>query len=469
MCSAHIRLSGNPVLTYDAAFFGCGLEVGMPLLSWLLNFVYALLLACCAPVLLYKAVRFGKYRDGFAEKLLGRVPQSPPEARTVWFHAVSVGEVLQLETIVPRLRREQPGTHVVISTTTVTGMKLARERFPDETCCYFPLDFSWAVDRAIARIAPSLIVLVELELWPNFIRAAGRRGIKLAVINGRMSDRSFRGYRRIRFLIAPLLRSLSLVAVQTAQYEQRFSELGARRTLVTGSIKFDRVRTNRDNPATEEIARGFGLGDDEIVLIAGSTQSPEEQMALDAWSQLRAEHPGLRLILVPRHRERFDEVARLVTDGGHALIRRSESSGPDATRSPEAVLLLDTLGELQDCWGLADIAFVGGSFGDRGGQNMIEPAAFGAAVLFGPNTWNFQDIVGRLLDQGGATVVPSTDDFRGFVQNLLADPDRRLQMGAAARECVVSQAGASAQTVAELIRVLNEPVRVEAVQSARAA
>jgi 3-deoxy-D-manno-octulosonic-acid transferase len=419
-----------------------------------LNLAYLLVLAVASPVIAWRAVRHGKYVDGWSEKLLGRLPVLNEHENVVWFHAVSVGEVLQLETIVPRFTRLHPDATVLITTTTGTGLEIARERFGQHHCCYFPLDFSWSVRRALKRVQPKLAVLVELELWPTFVFEASRTA-QVAIINGRMSDNSFRGYSRIRFLIEPVLKRIAAIGVQTEEYGRRLESLGGQNVEVTGSIKFDRVETNRNNSGTDLLRQLFSIAEDDVVLIAGSTQSPEEDFAVEAWESLRNEIPNLRLIIVPRHKERFNDVANLIEARGGKLVRRSLLNGPE-TIDPEAVILLDTLGELSHCWGLADVAFVGGSFGDRGGQNMIEPAAFGCAVVVGPNTTNFRDIVVDLNAKDAIQVVQSPSDFQQALHELLIDEPRRTQMGVAAAELVQTQSGASSKTI-ELLESLWKP------------
>lgn len=442
-------------------------------MPWFLNCCYLLLVLAAAPVLVYRRIVYGKYRDGWAEKLWGQAPLRNPERPCLWFHAVSVGEVLQLETVVARLEADLPGIDFVISTTTSTGRGVAEKLFSQHTICYFPLDFSWSVRRALVRVRPTAVILVELELWPNFIQAARRQGIPVALINGRLSERSYRGYFRIRWLTGRLLQCLSAIAVQNDQYRQRFLALGAPadRLQVTGSIKFDRIETDRQNPQTRELAAVFGLHSDDCVFVAGSTQAPEEQFAFETWLELQTEFPKLRLILVPRHMERFDEAARLVESQGIPLIRRSrlavngrEAAGARLRPAGLAgalppVLLLDTLGELAACWGLADVAFVGGSLTNRGGQNMIEPAAYGAAVLFGPNTQNFHETVEALLSRRGARVVYDRQDLTAAVREFLADRKQAAALGRAAQEFVLSQQGATERTVSMIHRMMsNQPL-----------
>ena len=439
----------------------------MPLLiGWLLNCIYCLLLLAVAPVLFYRRLRFGKYRGGWREKLAGRLVRRHADRRCIWFHAVSVGEVLQLQKVLDETAARFPDAELFVTTTTDTGYEVACSKYPQHTVAYFPLDFTWAVSRALNAIRPDLVVLVELELWPNFIFQCQRRGIPLALINGRIGEKSFRGYSRIKPLIRRMLRSFDVLAVQNETFGQRLASLGAAadRIVVTGNIKFDRVESNRQNARTAELRRTFGIQPHERVFIAGSTQAPEEMYALDAWRSLRGEFPDLRLILVPRHKERFEDVAELVHQRGVPLLRRSQLTVATATASLPPVttcvpvLLLDTLGELAACWGLADIAFVGGSLTNRGGQNMLEPAGYGAAVLFGPNTWNFKDITQALLMRNAARVVRGPEELTQAVRELLQQPHIAGRMGKCAREFVAEQQGATAKTVDRISKLFTQDV-----------
>lgn len=441
-------------------------------MSLLLNLAYCLLLAAVSPVLVYRSLIHGKYRTGWGEKLFGSLPELGKVAadqERYWFHAVSVGEVLLLQTIIPELRSRSPHAEIVLTTTTTTGHAVAREKFSDVTLAYFPLDFSWAVRKAISRIRPTQIVLVELELWPNFLKAAQLNGIPVSLINGRLSEKSFRGYSKIRWLLRPVLQSFNLLAVQNETYAERFRALGARPEglHVTGSAKFDRINTDRRNEHTLRLRKTFGLTEDEPVFIAGSTQDPEEKIALETWLGLQNEFPELRLILVPRHKERFDETARLVNSFRLPLLRRSAvdveegTVGADGRGGAKPVILLDTLGELSACWGLADFAFVGGSMGDRGGQNMIEPCAYGAAVCFGPNTRNFRDVVESLLTRKAARVVEDKAALAAVLREWLTDRQSAVKQGVAAREFVLSQSGASTMTI-DLLLGTNEEPRIAA-------
>ncbi|MDB5335808.1 MAG: waaA [Planctomycetaceae bacterium] len=420
-------------------------------MSWLLNLVYLSVAILAAPWLLYRRVILKKRLGDWRHKFLGELPHQYPQRPCIWLHAVSVGEVVQLGPVLEQLSSQCPGYGMWISTTTVTGQEVAKKLYPQHTVVYFPIDFTWSVARALDRVNPAAIVLVELELWPNFIAAAKHRQIPILLINGRVSERSYRSYRWIRPLLRQILPQLHQIAVQNQTYANRLLDMGAQpqQITITGSIKFDRVETNRQNARTLEIGESFGLQADETLLIAGSTQAPEEELALAAYRTLHTEFPKLRLMLVPRHKERFEEVASLAEREGWPLVRRSQISlvGKLNDASQRPILMLDTLGELSACWGLADIAFVGGSLSRRGGQNMIEPAGYGAAILFGPHTHNFKDVVALLLDADAAQVISRPEDFTSTIRELLVNPQHAAEMGRRAQQLVTAQRGATRQTV----------------------
>jgi 3-deoxy-D-manno-octulosonic-acid transferase len=435
-----------------------------PVARWLLNGVYAVALVVAAPWLAWRALRTGKNREGFAAKLLGRVPVRAGDRPCVWLHAVSVGEVNLLAVLLKELRRRWPEWDFVVSTTTKTGYELAQKKYGSEhTVFYCPTDFSWAVDEAIRRVRPAMLVLAELELWPNLVAGAKRARARVAVVNGRLSESSSRGYRRVAPLVRGTFGRLDLVAAQDEATRKRFLALGAkpRAVVVTGSLKYDGAQTERDNARTAALRDLAGIDRDEPVWLVGSTQAPEEEIALRVYSRVARDHPALRLVIVPRHPERFDEVAAAMRRSGVAFARRSEleaallPGGRGSNGSPLA-LLVDTVGELGAWWGLATIGFVGGSFGDRGGQNMIEPAAYGVATCFGPNTRNFRDIVAALLAADGACVVADEAELEAFVRRCLEQPDEAGALGERASRFVSTQLGATARTINLLEGLLDE-------------
>ncbi|MCL2305301.1 MAG: 3-deoxy-D-manno-octulosonic acid transferase, partial [Planctomycetaceae bacterium] len=351
--------------------------------SWFLNVAYVGLLVIFSPIILYRAVAHGKYRQGFRQKFLGLVPELPQlqaPKRRIWFHAVSVGEINLLRPLLAMIREERPDWECVVSTTSLTGMQLAKRLYAaDHKVFYCPLDFSWAVFTAIRRIRPNMLVLAEQEIWPNLFYAAKKHGVKLALINGRFGESGYRRYKRFRLFFRPILRMLDVIAVQSETYAGWFHSVGAYGDTIeiTGSMKFDGAQTDRNNPKTVQLANLAGINvDSEIVFLAGSTQEPEEEYALDAFEKLKDSWPQLKLILVPRHPERFEAVANLLESRGVDWMRRTQlDSQPD--KKGKRVLLVDCVGELGAWWGVSKIAFVGGSMGSRGGQNMLEPAAFG--------------------------------------------------------------------------------------------
>ncbi len=432
-------------------------------MPYLLNVLYLLALLALSPWLLYKALTIGKYRRGLWEKLSGSVSHSalrtPHSAlkKVAWFHGVSVGEIHLLQQVVARFRQRHPDWHCVISTTTDTGFEEARKRFPDLAVFYWPFDFSWAVRRALRRVKPSLVVLAEGEIWPNFVLAAKQRDVAIAVINGRMSPRSFRRYSLVRGLVRHLFKRIDLFAVQTQEHAAGFRALGAvsERVVVTGSVKYDGVATDRRNPRTQELGRLLQVKESDLIWIAGSTQAPEEEIALDIFRRAKAKYSNLRLFVVPRQKERFEEVGALLRRSGLPFLRRSELTGPVSDRT--AVILVDSMGELGGLWGLADVAFAGGSLdGRRGGQNMIEPAAYGAAVVFGPHVWNFRDTAARLVAAGAAIQVSHAAALDLVMHRLLSDAQERQRLGSAAQQLVRSQQGATERTIEALERLLVE-------------
>jgi 3-deoxy-D-manno-octulosonic-acid transferase len=380
----------------------------------------------------------------------------------IWFHGVSVGEIHLLRQVVARYRQRHPDHECVISTTTDTGYTEACKHFAGLPVFYWPFDFSWAVRRALRDVRPSLVVLAEGELWPNFLFAAKRQGVPVAVINGRMSPRSARNYRRLGPLARMLVRCPSLIAAQTEEYAAGYRALGAENVIVTGNVKYDGVEGDRDNLKTRDLRRLLSIADNQLVWIAGSTQAPEEEIALDIYRRGRDDHPNLRLILVPRQKERFDEVAAFLRRSGIPFLRRSEilSSPQPVTPSPlHPVILVDTIGELGALWGLADVAFVGGSLdGKRGGQNMIEPAAYGAAVVFGPHVWNFKDTAARLVEAKAALQITGAASLELVIRRLLGNENERKCLGSAARDFVQRQQGATEKTLAALARLFTVPL-----------
>jgi 3-deoxy-D-manno-octulosonic-acid transferase len=424
-------------------------------MAYLLNVVYLAAWLCLGPWLAWQAWFRKKPVRGLGAKWFGRVahPKLDATRPVAWFHGVSVGEIHLLRQVVARFRERFPRWQCVVSTTTATGYDEACKHFADLPVVFWPFDFTWAVKAALGTIKPKLVVLSEGEMWPNFIWAAKRQRIKLALINGRMSPKSARRFRRFRRLLSSLFAQLDWIGAQNDEYRRHYQKLGAANVSTTGNIKYDGVNVDRHNAKTIAMRELLGISSDAIVWVAGSTQDPEESLAIDIYRRARAQHPQLRLIVVPRHPERFDEVARLLEKSGLPFLRRSQLAGEPSPSN--AIVLVDTVGELGAIWGMADIALVGGSLdGKRGGQNMIEPSAYGAAVLFGPHTWNFKQTVAELLARNAAIQVAEASELETVVNRLLEDKAERERLGAAARAFVLSQQGATARTLDELEKLM---------------
>ena len=422
----------------------------------LLDLVYLLALLLLSPWLAWRAFATGRYRSGLAAKLFGRVSVRNPHGKPVaWFHAVSVGEVNLLGTLVPAFQRRHPDWLVVVSSTTDTGLAEARRKFPELNVIAWPFDFSWAVASALGAVKPSLVVLTESELWPNFLLAANERRVPVVVVNARMSPRSFRRLSLVAGLARRVLfRHVTRFAVQEEDYALRLRQLGlpAEKVVTTGSIKYDGAATPNE-AKTRTFGAAIGLSPSPslspsrpLIFLAGSTHAPEESVVLGAFARLRSRFPHLRLILVPRHPDRFEEVARLVGASGLPFARRSRITDP-LSQMP-SVVLLDTVGELGAAWGLADLGFTGGSLdGVRGGQSMIEPAGYGVPCVFGPHVWNFRDAARRLVEVGGAFMVKDAAELESTLARLIEDSELRARMGRASMELVRRQQGATLRTL----------------------
>jgi len=387
------------------------------------------------------------------------LPRREAGVSRIWLHGVSVGEIQLLSSLAREIDAQAGAAGIavefVVSSSTTTGLDLAAKRFGNAVVFPCPLDFTWAVRRVHGAVDADLLVLGELELWPHLLAGAWQRRLPVIVANGRLSQRSFRGYRRAAPLVRRMLTRVTLVSARSAADAERFRALGAPHVVAAGSMKFDGVRGDRQHEDVRRLARLAGFQDDDVVFLAGSTQAPEEALAIDAYRAAAADHPRLRLVIVPRHVERKAEIVALLDGSGLAWQARStldtEGAAPD-TR----VLLVDTTGELGAWWGTATIAFVGGSLdGRRGGQNMLEPAAYGAAVCFGPHTRNFVDEVAVLLAADAARVIADGPGLAMFVRACLDDPRAGQALGARAAGTVAAHRGATAATAERILATLS--------------
>jgi len=402
------------------------------------------------------AVR-GKYRIGFSERM-GRVPERlrlPAEGATsIWIHAVSVGEVLAVAALVKELERTLPGTRLFVSTTTDTGQVLARKKFGEENVFYFPLDFVFAIRPYLRALRPKMVVIAETEFWPNFLRLGDESGARIAVVNARISDRSWPRYRRCRGWLKTVLAHVDLFLAQTEEDAARLKDIGAEaeRVRVAGNLKFD-IPLPETTAIVETLRKSIAENRDGPVLVCGSTVEGEEALLLKAFENALVRHSRAVMVLAPRHPERFPAVVALLEKMSIRFQRRSQWHG-EALGG--AVLLLDTIGELAALYSIADVAFIGGSLVPRGGHNIIEPAQYGVATVVGNHTENFRDIV-RLFDSRKAVCIVGPAELPLVLMELLANEAERKAMGRRAAETLKSQVGATGRTVRELRRLLEEP------------
>jgi 3-deoxy-D-manno-octulosonic-acid transferase len=458
----------------------------------LYSFTLTVLFALLAPYFIYQAIRHGKYAGSFRERL-GRLPRElRSDGRpTVWVHAVSVGELLAARPLIESLSEEFAGWRVIVSTTTLTGQRLAREHQPGryDAVCYFPFDWRFSVRRALDHIRPSLVVIMETEVWPNFLGECRRREIPTLIANGRISPRSFARYRRVGGFIRRALRDISLLVMQSQADAERARALGANDVRVCGNLKYDVAATDEAAHATdraaliaEEIDRQFALSSSPHLIVAGSTAPGEEEMLIAALRSVRQER-GLertRLLVAPRHPERFNEVAALMAQSGFRYSRRStaragaNSNDRRAQPSPAAaliaeaasadIILLDSIGELAAVYRFAGVVFVGGSLVPRGGHNIIEPAQFAKPIVVGPHTENFRQIVSdfaaaRAVVQVAATGDDTSSALTSALIRLLTDAEAARAMGERARQILLSSRGATRCTVALIRELIREQMR----------
>jgi len=419
------------------------------------------------PFWVYQILRHGKYWRGFFERT-GKVPdrlRNAPGQQVIWIHAVSVGEVLAVSGLVGQMRRQFPHWRVLVSTTTDSGQDLARKRFGLEAVFYFPMDFAFAIRPYMRALRPRLVVLAETEFWPNFLRIAHDSGARVAVVNARISDRSWPRYQRFRWALRRVLANVDLFLTQTEEAKARLESIGADagRVRVSGNLKFDFSLPTL--PAIfDTLRRSLAAEGAGPVLVCGSTVEDEEPPLLRAFENVRVSHPRAVMILAPRHPERFEAVASLLEQMGISAQRRSRWQGEPLAGG---VLLVDSIGELAALYGLADVAFVGGSLVPRGGHNIIEPAQHGVAIVTGNYTENFRDIVGLFQSRDAVRIV-GLADLPLVLMHLLDDDVERMALGRRAKETILSQMGATSRTL-EALQGLAERDGDSRPASARAA
>ena len=427
------------------------------MLWFLYQFLFTIGFLLMLPKFLLRMRRRGGYGAHFAERLGSYAPDVAArlaETPRIWVHAVSVGEIYVALGLIAEWRRRRPADRFVLSVTTSTGRALAEKNLPKEdVLVYFPVDFPPVVRRAMRAIRPRALILIECELWPNLLRRAARAGVPIALINGRISERSFRGYRKLRVFTRRLLPLAGRLCVQTAADRDRLLELGAPadRLVVTGSAKYEVAQRDADAEAKARAAlRALGWPEDAPVLLGGSTWPGEEEALLDLLRELRGAFPALRLVIAPRHAERTESILPLLCARGLSVARRSR---PEPGAATPDVFLLDTTGELKNFYAAADVIFVGKSLAEHGGQNPIEPALCGRAIVVGPNMENFPAVMADFLQAEALVQVRDADGLERAARALLADPARRVNLGNRAVDLVREKSGALGRT-ADLLEEL---------------
>jgi 3-deoxy-D-manno-octulosonic-acid transferase len=451
-------------------------------------FIYSLLMGFAVllliPYWLLKGLRHGKYfanlgqRLGFSFATLGKLPRNRPGA--IWIHAVSVGEALSGVTLARRLKQTYPDRPLVISTTTLTGQALARERMPfADAIFYFPLDWAFCVRRALRAVRPAIVTVLETEIWPNFLREARRTGVPVVFVSGRISDRSFSRYQRFLgvfgFFLRPFLRHALADAtsflMQSEKDAERIRALGApaERVEVSGNLKYD-LELPATTPISQWLVAEAQRRGRSPIIVAGSVVATEEPHALIAFGTLQGEYPKALLVLAPRKPECFESAAEFIDESHRKFIRRSQLPIPGPSQNgaltgeasiPDdvTVILLDTIGELASLYRVADGAFVGGSLVPSGGHNILEPAAFGKIPVFGPSMENFREIAERFTAAGAAVQVESPEDAGVAWIEFMRNPERAARMGETARDLVESSRGATDRAIAKIARHLEGVAR----------
>ena len=424
----------------------------------LIDFVYLLAAAAYSPILIYRAIRYKRYQAGWNQRF-GIINRKFPEKKCIWLHAVSVGEVNAAKTIIEELKNTFLDFEIVISTTTDTGFARATNIFGEKfKVFYFPLDFSFIMLRAFRMIRPSICLLMEQEVWPNFVNLAQQSDVPVVVVNGRISDKAFARYEKLKLISGIIYRKVTLILAQTEEYAQRFITIGtpAEKVIVTGSLKYDTAQTEDKVDGADALATQLNITDERL-WVAGATGPDEEKILLDIFTNLTAQQQfkDLRLAIVPRKPERFDEVAQLIKDAGFDFVRFSSIKNTDA-RCPDKtpVILGDTMGDLRKFYSLSTIIFVGRSLVPMGGSDMMEAAALGKPTIFGPHAFNFRQAVDALLKDEGAVMVKDEHDLLQTMQKCLTDPDFAQKIAKNGQEVIKKNQGATKKTIEQITKFL---------------
>jgi 3-deoxy-D-manno-octulosonic-acid transferase len=422
----------------------------------LYNLIWTLFLIFFSPYFLLRSIAQRDFRKGLPDRI-GFLPRLSGQ-RPIWVHASSVGEVLCSVPLVRRIRKEFPGIQIILTTMTRTGNETARRSLPEARQVFFvPLDHPLIIRMALGRVRPRLLLLAETELWPNLLRTCGKGGIPVGLFNGRISNKSYRGYLFLKPLFERCLKQVSVFLMQSDEDRDRIVAIGApyEKTRVTGNLKFDQVISSLTEKERTDMAQSLGLRGDETILIGGSTHSGEEEVLIQAFKELSPSNPRLILILAPRHLDRLPEVEKTLQKEGMTWVRRTsfpaaETGSDRDVRGTARVILLDTLGELMKLYSLGTVVFVGGSLVPVGGHNPLEPLFFRKCVLFGPYMFNFRDISRMLIEAGGAFRVEGKEELTSRLKLLLSDEEMRREAGENGYRCLTKHQGSTERMFREI-------------------
>ncbi len=423
--------------------------------------LYDLLLLIAAVVLvpyyLLRGYRYGKSRRGLRERLgyLSEEQLQRFQGRNIiWVHAVSVGETRAASPLLKALRKKHPEHLILLTNVTETGHAMALENQDVDCCLFFPFDFSWTVRKVLQIVNPDLVVIVETEIWPNFVRQAHKLEIPVVLVNGRISDRSYPRYRFFRFLLRPVLECFSAFCMQSQLDSERIGQLGAEKSQIenTGNLKFDYELKELSEADVAILKQSFALPDELPILVAGSTHAGEEELLLTVYQALQQAGRQLLLVLIPRHPERSREVQAMLTERGVENRLRSGLEAGQPHFEAGQVLLVDTLGEVLDLYAVSDLVFVGGSLVPIGGHNLLEACLLGKPVLFGPHVQNFREISAKLIRAGAGVKVNNLQGLERQSALMLDDPVRCRAMGQAGRSLIAENAGATERTMHRISR-----------------
>ncbi len=444
-------------------------------MSFILDLLYIIAGLLYSPLVVYRVVRHKRYRLGWSHRF-GKISRDNPGKKCIWIHAVSVGEVNAAKTVIQELKKRFINYDIVISTTTDTGQARAQALFGSKyKIMYFPFDFSWVMRRAFRNINPAICLLMELEVWPNFVDIAKKLNVPVVIVNGRVSDRSFSRYSKIKPIVKNVFAKIDLALVQTEEYADRFKQIGVpeKNVIVTGSLKYDTAQITDKVEGSDLLAEQLnrvgwavpansqnGVHSTPYIWVAGATGPGEEEIILDVYKQLHETFNELHLVIVPRKPERFDEVAQLITNSGfdcfrYNTIKQTSKSESRVTSNEQQVILGDTMGDLRKFYSLATIIFVGRSLVPMGGSDMMEAAALGKCTMFGPHAFNFRQTVDVLLKDNGAILVNDKNQLLEAMKKCLNDPANAQKIANNGRQVIKNNQGATQKTIDNIKKILS--------------